>query len=291
MLFTLLLCFSFIVQAPSEGPPDPPQSVHVEKWLLTWTPAPQQTDVNFTVQYRNSDKARWRDVPACVQISSNECKVTLAAAADEQGCMMLRVRAHRRGLMSEPVEACSRFGSVCTPEIRLSAQPGSLTVHLMKNHSLAAYHGDHAKHRVFYAREGEPFTRYKDKVSSVTLPGLLEGQRYCVQTQYLLYNRPVGPRSCVSCQLVPESNQQIKPWIIVVVVLLGVPALLTPVIVYLFMYRCGRFKRWLRGNRYSIPAHFFQDLSREGHVRVPTNIPEERYDAVTICPRGSLSSD
>lgn len=36
---------------------------------------------------------------------------------------------------------------------------------------------------------------------------------------------------------------------------------------------------------------FFQDLSREGHVRVRTSISEESYDAVTICPRGSLSSD
>lgn len=56
------------------------------------------------------NEARWRDVPACVQISSSECNVTLAAAVDEHGCMLLRVRAHRRGLMSEPVEACSSFG-------------------------------------------------------------------------------------------------------------------------------------------------------------------------------------
>lgn len=126
-------------------------------------------------------------------------------------------------------------------------------------------------------------------MSSVTLLGLLEGQRYCVQTQYLVYNRPVGPRSCVSCQLVPESGknsrpcllldtgqskrsrffflsppEQIKPWIIVVVLLVGVPALLTPV-VYLFMYRCGRFKRWLRGNRYSIPAHVSAHTHTHGH--------------------------
>lgn len=49
-------------------------------------------------------------------------------------------------------------GDVCTPGFRLSPRPGSLTVHLMKNHSLALEHGDHAKHRVFYGQEGEPLT-------------------------------------------------------------------------------------------------------------------------------------
>lgn len=54
-------------------------------------------------------------------------------------------------------------GDNCTPGFRLSTWPGSLTVHLMMNHSLAANHGDHAQHRVFYAREGEPFTvRFPD---------------------------------------------------------------------------------------------------------------------------------
>lgn len=122
----------------------------------------------------------------------------------------------------------------------------------------------------------------------MTLQGLLEGQRYCVQTQYLLYNSPVGPRSCISCELVPESSKNSCPrrlcwtrasqtvkvfflsppepnqlWIIVVGVLVGIPVLLTPVIVYLFMYRCGRFKRWLRSTRYSIPAH----VSTHTHTR------------------------
>lgn len=47
-------------------------------------------------------------------------------------------------------------GDSCTPEFRLSARPGSLTVHLSGNHSLAVEHADHAKHRVYYGKEGEP---------------------------------------------------------------------------------------------------------------------------------------
>lgn len=52
---------------------------------------------------------------------------------------------------------------------------------------------------------------HEDKVSSVTIQGLQEGQRYCVQTQYLLYNSPVGPRSCIYCELVPESSKSLCP--------------------------------------------------------------------------------
>lgn len=112
-------------------------------------------------------------------------------------------------------------------------------------------------------------------MSSVTIQKLQEGQRYCVQTQYLLYSSPVGPRSCIYCQLVPESSKNFCPhlcrlaspgksrclsppelksnqlWIIAVVLLITA----VPTTVYMFMCRCGRIKRWLHSNRYSIPAH------------------------------------
>lgn len=52
----------------------------------------------------------WTDVPGCVRISSSECNVTSAGAGDPHGCTLLRVRAVRRGLASEPVQACSKFG-------------------------------------------------------------------------------------------------------------------------------------------------------------------------------------
>lgn len=112
-------------------------------------------------------------------------------------------------------------------------------------------------------------------MSSVTIQKLQEGQRYCVQTQYLLYSSPVGPRSCIYCQLVPESSKNFCPhlcrqaspgksrclsppelksnqlWLIAVVLLITA----VPTTVYMFMCRCGRIKRWLHSNRYSIPAH------------------------------------
>lgn len=69
------------------------------------------------------NEATWRNVPACVQISASQCNVSLAGAADEHGCVMLRVRAHRRGLMSEPVKACSRFGEELLPLFDLKSSP------------------------------------------------------------------------------------------------------------------------------------------------------------------------
>ncbi|NP_001347695.1 interferon gamma receptor 2 precursor [Takifugu rubripes] len=281
-MFLTLLCFSFIVQAYLEGPPGPPQGVHVARWLLTWTPAPEEPDVTFTVQYRSFHESGWTDVPDCVQISSSQCNVTSAGGADQHGCTLLRVQAVRRGLTSEPAQACSKFGDPCTPEVRLSARPGSLTVHLPGNHSLALEHAAHAKHRVFYGKEGELLKDYVDKVSSVTIQGLQEGQRYCVMTQFLLYQRPAGPPSCISCQLIPLSQHQSKQtWILAVVLLVVLPAVLTPLVVYLFMFRCGSVKRWLRSNRHSLSQHFFQDLSSEGHIRVSSSDPEEHFDRVT----------
>uniref|UniRef100_H3BZI4 Uncharacterized protein n=1 Tax=Tetraodon nigroviridis TaxID=99883 RepID=H3BZI4_TETNG len=288
----LLLCFSFILQGNVLQRLDPgsQKGVHVERWLLTWSPAPPQTDVTFTVESKRFGNDTWTNVPACVQISSSQCNVSRAGGADEHGCMMLRVRADRRGLRSEPVEACSRLGDLCTPSFQLSARSGALTVHLTRNHSLAAAHAYHLKHRVFYGREGRPLTDYTDKVSSVSVQELQAGQRYCVQTQFLVHGSPVGPRSCVQCQLIPESSlRSTPPWVVATAVLLGVPALLAPVLLYLAMYRCGRFKWWLRSTRHRIPAHFYQDLSPEGPLGVLASAPEEHYDPVSVCrPPGPL---
>lgn len=137
-------------------------------------------------------------------------------------------------------------------------------------------------------------------MSSVTIQGLQVGQRYCVQNQFFLYSRPVGPRSCSYCELIPESSKNFCPrlccdaglrflsppglksnkaWIIAVVLLVLIPALLTPTIVYMFMYRCGTFKRWLHSTRYSIPAH----VSPHTHTRTHT------FTGVTVSPASSSS--
>lgn len=54
--------------------------------------------------------ALWTNVPNCIQISSSECNLTLVEVTNDHGCMMLRVQAVQRGLMSEPVQACSKLG-------------------------------------------------------------------------------------------------------------------------------------------------------------------------------------
>lgn len=71
------------------------------------------------------NEAEWRNVTSCVQISTRQCNVTLAGAADEYGCMMLRVHANRRGLKSEPVEACSSFGEELLPWFDPKDSPGA----------------------------------------------------------------------------------------------------------------------------------------------------------------------
>lgn len=52
---------------------------------------------------------------------------------------------------------CSALpGDSCTPDFSLTAGPGSLTVHLSRNHGLPLEQADHARHRVYYGKEGEP---------------------------------------------------------------------------------------------------------------------------------------
>lgn len=47
------------------------------------------------------------------------------------------------------------LGDSCTPEVSLSARPGSLTVYVNISPSLVQDHGGHAKHRVYFGKEGE----------------------------------------------------------------------------------------------------------------------------------------
>lgn len=74
------------------------------------------------------DSDEWINVTACVQIPSNSCDVAVTKATDEQGCVMLRVRAERHGLNSAQVEACSTHGE--KPADRASALSGSTLVFL-----------------------------------------------------------------------------------------------------------------------------------------------------------------
>lgn len=62
-----------------------------------------------------------------------------------------------------------------------------------------------------------------------------------------------GPVGSLSSFLSPAEEP--APWILAVVLLVGLPALLTPLVVYVVMFRCGGVKRWLRSNRHSLSQH------------------------------------
>ncbi|XP_068185276.1 uncharacterized protein [Antennarius striatus] len=283
--FFIVLCLQFIVTVLSEAPLAPPQDIHVDGWLMTWTPPPQETTtVTYTVQYSSTESNVWVDVPSCVQIPDRKCDVVSTRGEDEHDCVMLRVRAERRGLRSVPAEACSRHGDRCTPDVSLTARPGYLTVHLSSNHSLAQEYADHAKHRVYYGREGEPLRMFKEDVSSVTIDGLEVGQRYCVKVQYVRYSQPVGLPSCPRCELIPDSaGFPGHTWIIPTVVVLVLLATLSVGITCVLAFHCGRIKRWLRETRYHIPEDYFLESFPDSRCPVAVSGPcEEHYDVISF---------
>nr|XP_046259878.1 uncharacterized protein LOC124066979 isoform X2 [Scatophagus argus] len=277
-MFLIVVCIQLVVQVLSEAPPAPPQNVHVDGWLMTWTPAAEDRDVTYTVQYRIAS-IKWTDVPTCLRISANRCDVHVIKDKSMFGCVMLRVRAERRGLNSVRVEACSTHGDSCIPQVSLTARPGYLTVHLSRNHPLAREYGDHARHRVHYGREGEPLENFKDGVSSLSIEGLQEGQRYCVKVQFLNFSNPTGLPRCPQCELIPNSTGHSgQAEIIVPVVLVLVLVVLTPAIAYVLLFHCGRFKRWLRRTRCEIPDHFL--VVTRNH-EVPSCQPEEHTEVIS----------
>ncbi|XP_054644297.1 uncharacterized protein LOC129188166 isoform X2 [Dunckerocampus dactyliophorus] len=202
----LLMCFHFVTQVLSEAPPGLPQNVLLDNWQLTWTPAMEERNVTYTVRYRSFDADQWKDVPTCKQMSFTSCNVTFMKAETDHGCAMIGVLAERRGLTSEIVGACSSQGNSCSPEVVLSAHPGFLTVHLSRNSGIAL-EGYHVKHRIYFGKEGEPLQAYEDAVSSVPIPNLKEGERYCASVQYIYFDNPIGVASCTQCKGIPQSNQ------------------------------------------------------------------------------------
>ncbi|XP_060944234.1 uncharacterized protein LOC133021412 isoform X2 [Limanda limanda] len=282
-MLLMLLCIQAVVQVPvvSEATPAPPQNVHVDKWLLTWTPATEERDVTYTVQYRSFDNIVWEDVPACTQTSFHSCNVTITRDESERGCVMLRVQAERHGLTSEPVKACSRFGDSCSPEVRLVARPGSLTVNLSGNHSMVWDYADHVIHKVYYGKEGESLQKYEYGTSSVTILKLEEGQRYCTKVQYILHEQPVGLESCTRCEVIPVSRHKPKQTdlIVAVVVVISVAFLISG-IGYFLVCRHQRIKHWLQPPC-EIPEHFLMPFPGRQICSYTSSICEEHCDIIS----------
>ncbi|XP_026151054.1 uncharacterized protein LOC113123328 [Mastacembelus armatus] len=285
MLF-MFLCLHIVVQVVSGAKLAPPENIHVEKGLLKWTSASQDRNITYTVQYRSFDNEMWTDVPGCAQTLFHFCNVTVTKAESPHGCVMLRVQAKRGELTSRPVKACSRQGDSCTPEFSVTARPGSLTVHLSRNHSMALEHGDHAKHRVYYGKEGESLQlKHKDGASSVLIHNLEQGQRYCVMVQYIYYNNAIGLGSCIQCIVIPVSENVPKDVIVAVGFVIFMVFLLPAAYILIFQHR--RIKQWLRPP-YQMSDVLIQPFP-EHHILWSSSSPnEERYDVISsIITEGS----
>ncbi|KAM9802249.1 interferon gamma receptor 2 isoform X3 [Syngnathus typhle] len=245
----LLICFHFAAQVFSETLPALPQDVLFDNWQVTWTSASEESTVTYTVRYSSFDSDLWKDVPTCKQINFTSCKVTSIKAEAEHGCVMLGVQAERRGLTSDLVRACSRQGTLCSPEVRLSARPGFFTIYLSRKNGIAL-EGDHIKHRIYFGKEGEHLEKYEDAVSSVSINNLKEGERYCAKVQYTYFDHPVGLSSCTQCEVIPQSSpgtKQIEKGFAVVLVLI-----LIPFIAYIPLFQRRRIKEWFQPS-YKIP--------------------------------------
>uniref|UniRef100_A0A1A8LRG9 Cytokine receptor family member b6 n=1 Tax=Nothobranchius pienaari TaxID=704102 RepID=A0A1A8LRG9_9TELE len=281
-LLNIVVLVLVLVRVGSEEVLVPPTRVHLNGSELKWTPGPVQDDVTYSVFY-NNESSVWVPVPECDHTSLLTCHLSGTRSLSE--CFRLRVRASRFRLESEPVEACSSHGSLCSPEVRLSAGPGSLTVLLSRNHSLFHEHADHAMHVIYFGAEGEELKEQED--ASKPFRNLEVGRRFCVTVQFRLHGKAFGPASCKQCEVIPEripggpEQKMIIPTVVLVVLLVSLGVWLA----YVFIYRYKWIKRILQPP-YTIPD-FFQEPISERTVPILCPSPlEERYDVVlSVTPR------
>ncbi|XP_028993130.1 uncharacterized protein LOC114847484 [Betta splendens] len=255
-MLLVFLSIQLFVRVLSEATLAPPYHIRVKSGVITWSPAAEDTDVHYTVQYRRFGSTEWENVSHCFNTSFISCNVTFTKEDSESGCVGLRVQAERRGLTSRPVEACSRLGDTCSPEVNLTSRPGSLTAYLRINSSMVHEYGGHIQNRVYYGKEGETLEKnYKDGASSVSIYGLEEGSLYCVKVQYLLDGEVLGTDSCIQCERIPQSakGSHLTLTLVLVGVLAGALVILT--IVYVLIFHLKTIKLYLQPP-YTIPEHF-----------------------------------
>lgn len=238
----------------------PPQNVQLDDWTLTWSPSAAERNVTYSVYSLQTlkEEERWEAVTSCQNLPSNVCNVGRIRTADH--CVLLRVRAESGDLSSTPVEACSQNGSRCTPGMRLSSRPGSLTIHLSGDHDLAQEFAANVNHQIYLGKEGEELQHY-DASSSLTVHDLDEGQRYCVQVHYVVFGRIAGPSSCVQCLEVLQAVSW-KPVYLLLVFLLLLLLVVVPVVSYLLIFHYKKIKTFLEPPL-AIPQSFRESLHHQ----------------------------
>ncbi|XP_056145458.1 uncharacterized protein LOC130120763 isoform X2 [Lampris incognitus] len=278
-MLLVLLWIHVIGKVCSEVLP-PLQDVHIDS-MLRWSPAPEHNNVTYTVQYLSFDAQHWQDVPACVQTKLTSCDVTVTKSKEKHGCVKLRVLTKKLGLTSTPVEACSKKGDSCSPRFNLTSRPGFLTVHLSRNHSLALRHADHAKHKIYYGKEGQDLQKFRVATSSESIRELEEGVNYCVRVQFIYHDKPLGPPGCTQCTVIPESGVKRKyAEIIGAVVAVVFVVTVSIAIAYMIIFQSKRIKQWL-GPLYQMPEFILQPLP-EDHPRICTSPCIEDFDRLSF---------
>lgn len=273
---TFLCQLQLIALVLSDVPPAPPQGIHVDDWMLTWTPSSMEGNTTYTVQYSKFDEEKWLNVKSCVHTSLNSCDVSFTKLEAMYGCVKIRVFTERNGRRSKPVEACGRQGDSCTPDLSLKARPGILTVHLSRDHILAEDNGDHAGYKVCYGKEQQPPQHCEDSISSLTITDLEEGQRYCVQAQYTNFRERVGLPSCMKCEDIPNTRPTNKQTGIIVGVVVFFTVVVLLMLAYFLIFHRQRIKRFLRPP-VQIPADLLRSVP---HIPL-SPISDEECDPIS----------
>ncbi|XP_037543092.1 interferon gamma receptor 2 [Nematolebias whitei] len=285
--FVVVLSVCALGPVDCDGVLAPPTHVHVNGSRLVWTAASEESGVTYRVEYQRFASNSWDVVPECRSTPLTFCDRGPVRSQNwsHDACVQLRVQAERAGSMSEPVQACSTHGDPCSPQVHLTARPGSLTVHLSKNHSLFLEHADHARHWIYFGAEGEELEEH-DSYFSKRFSDLLVGRRYCTKVQFVLYHKPIGPASCVQCETIPQSGESAQTGLITAVVVV-VLALLAVWLCYILICRYKKIKEFLRPPC-SIPQFFQDPVLDRGVPFVALTPTEENFDVVSsLTPTGS----
>uniref|UniRef100_A0A3Q4I2X6 Fibronectin type-III domain-containing protein n=1 Tax=Neolamprologus brichardi TaxID=32507 RepID=A0A3Q4I2X6_NEOBR len=241
------LWFAFFTFAVASQALPPPQNVQVEKGQLTWTPG--EPDVTYTVNYRRFNSDEWEALPACIQTHFHSCNISAIGPRvtndlPENSCVTLRVQAERRGLKSEGVNACSRYGDVCTPPLSILTRPGSLTVFLNNDHELAKEHASNAKHRIYFGREGESPLQVRTRSDSsrcLCSPDVTA----CVTAETM--------KGALFSQSLTSKHVNRTPMIVGLLICIVVIAIIILALGYLGFFQTEKIKRCLEPYKYEIP--------------------------------------